>query len=186
MAARDQGWYLPDVIKSLGLSLNENVVLPGGEFGPNQGYPIEVVNLIYNSADVVVSTTVGEGWGLSTVEAMATKTPVIFPNNTALTEIIGEDRGYLVRSGETPNDYIVMPNDNEVPRPITDVMHMAETLMHVYDNREEAAAKAEVAYKWVMNNLVWDKHIVPQWDKIIMDSVLSMAKKQAMISAEDL
>lgn len=188
MAAKDQGWDIPAVVKSLGLTLNEDVLLPGGEFGPNQGFPIEIVNLIYNSSDVVVSTTVGEGWGLSTVEAMACKIPVVFPDNTALTEIVTPERGYLVRSGATPSDYIVMPNDNDVVRPLTNVMHMAETLLHIYDNREEARGKAEVAYNWVKKNLVWEEHIVPQWDKLIMDSVLAMMKKQqsSVISAEEL
>lgn len=188
MAARDQGWHLPELIKSLGLTLGENVLLPGGDFGPNQGYPLEILNLIYNCSDVIVSTTVGEGWGLSSVEGMACRKPIIFPDNTSLSEIVGEDRGYLVRSGATPNDFVVLPNDNEVPRPITDVMHMAELLLHVHDNREEAAARAERGYNWVKEKLVWNKNIVPQWDKIIMGSVLEMAKKQSssVIAAEDL
>ncbi len=189
MAARDQGWYLPDVVRSVGLTLGENVLMPGADFGPNQGYPIEIVNLIYNSADVIVSSTIGEGWGLSTVEAMATKTPVVFPNNTSLTEIVGEDRGYLVRSGETPNDFVVLPNDNEVLRPIVDVMHMAETLIHIYDNRDEAKAKAEKAFSWIKNSLTWDKHVVPQWDKILMNAAVNLAKQSStssVISAEDL
>lgn len=190
MAPQDQGWNLPEVVKGVGLALNEDVLLPGNNFGPNQGYPIEVVNEIYNASDVVMSTTVGEGWGLSTVEAMACKTPIVFPDNTSLNEIIGAERGYLVRSGETPDDFMVLPNDNEVLRPVTSVTHMAETLMHVYDNREEAAQKAETAYKWVRSNLIWDKHIVPQWDKLITGAVSDWVKSQAsstgVISAEEL
>ncbi len=186
MAAKDQGWFLPDVIKSVGLTLGENVLLPGGEFGPNQGYPLDIVNLIYNASDVVVSSTVGEGWGLSSVEAMAVKKPIIFPNNTSLTEIVGEDRGYLARSGETPNDFVVLPSDNEVLRPVVDVMHMAELMMHVYDNREEAAARGENGYNWIKNNLTWDKHVVPMWDKLIMDAAIKAAKQSSVVSAEDL
>lgn len=171
LAARDQGWFIPEIIKSVGLVLGEHVLLPGRQFGPANGFAIDVLNLIYNCSDVVVSTTSGEGWGLSSVEAMACKTPVIFPDNTSLTEIVGQDRGYLVRSGATPNDFVILPNDNEILRPITDIMHMAETLTHVHDHPEEAAARAEVAYDWIAGSLSWDRHIVPQWDRLITDCV---------------
>lgn len=183
MAAKDQGWNLPEVIRSMGLRLNEDVIMPGTDFGPNKGYPIEVVNMIYNASDVIVSSTVGEGWGLSTIEAMSTKTPIVFPNNTALTEIIGEDRGFLVESGATPNDYAVIPMDNEVIRPLVSVTDMAEKLLFIYDNFEEAMKKADVAYDWVKNNLQWEKHIVPQWDKLITEAVAEWAKGQMMQSS---
>lgn len=192
MATKDQGWDLEEVCKGLDLKIGEDVLMPGANFGPNQGYPIQVVNQIYNASDVIVSTTVGEGWGLSTVEAMACRTPLIFPRNTALTEIIGEDeeRGYLVDSGATPNDFCVLPNDNEILRPLASVTELAEKLIHVHDNKEDALRKADAAYTWVTSNLIWDRHIVPMWDELIMQSVASWAKreekKNTVIAAEDL
>lgn len=191
MAPKDQGWDIPEVTKGVGLTLNEDVFLPGNGFGPNQGYPVEVVNQIYNASDVVMSTTLGEGWGLSTVEAMACKVPIVFPRNTAIPEIVGEDRGWLVDSGKTPDDYIVLPHDNEVVRPVTSVTGMAEALLEVHDNRDEAKRRADNAYSWVTSNLIWDKHIIPQWDELIMGAVSDWIKDQTtssagIISAEDL
>jgi D-inositol-3-phosphate glycosyltransferase len=192
MATQDQGWNLTEVIKGMGLVIGEDVLLPGNNFGPNTGYPIEVVNKVYNASDVVMSTTVGEGWGLSTVEAMATRTPILFPNNTALTEIIGanEERGYLVGSGQTPSDFTVLPNDNEILRPLANVMELVEKLMHIHDNRKEAREKADAAYSWVTSTLRWERDIVPMWDKIIMGAVSSWVKKeeatQQIVAAEDL
>ena len=192
MAAQDQGWNIPEVAKGMGLRIGEDILLPGGGFGPNQGFPVEVVNQIYNASDVVISTTVGEGWGLSTVEAMGCKTPILFPNNTAITEIVGanEERGYLVDSGATASDYVVLPNDNEVVRPLANLVQMAEKLVHIHDNREEAAQKAEEAYKWVTSTLVWEKHIVPQWDSLITKAVTDWikggAKQPSVVSAEEL
>lgn len=192
MAAQDQGWNLNEVIKGMGLVLGEDVLMPGNNFGPNKGYPIDIVNQIYNASDVVISTTVGEGWGLSTVEAMATRTPLLFPNNTALTEIIGEneERGYLVGSGATPNDFTVLPNDNEIVRPLASVTEMADKLVHIHDNREDAEEKATAAYNWVTSSLVWERDIVPMWDKIIMDTVSKWVKRdelaQQVVAVEDL
>lgn len=190
MAANDQGWNIPEVVQGVGLRLNEDVLLPGGNFGPNQGFPIDVVNGLYNASDVVVSTTLGEGWGLSSVEAMACKTPIIFPNNTALSEIVGEDRGWLVDSGATPDDYTVLPHDNEVLRPVTSVTALAEALLEVHDNKEEVSKRTKAAYEWVTSNLIWEKNIVPQWDKIVTGAVADWVKRQStgdqVISAEDL
>lgn len=162
---KDQGWNLPEVCKSMGFDTSKDVIFPQN-FGPNQGYPIEILNALYNCSDVVTSTTTGEGFGLSWIESMATKTPVVMPNNTAMAEFITDDRGYLVKSGSNNSLFTVLPNDNEVLRCLTDVDDLVEKLVHIYNNREEAAQKAENAYNWVTTEMDWQKHIVPQWIKL--------------------
>jgi len=62
-AIKDQGWDLAEVCKTFGFDTSKDVIFPKN-FGPNQGYPREVLNLIYNASDVVISTTLGEGFGL--------------------------------------------------------------------------------------------------------------------------
>jgi glycosyltransferase involved in cell wall biosynthesis len=59
MAMQDQGWNLPEVAKLMGFT-SRDIVFPQN-FGPNQGYPREIVNMLYNCSDVIVSTTLGEG-----------------------------------------------------------------------------------------------------------------------------
>ncbi len=170
MSAMDQGWNLPEVIKAFGLNITSDVILPQN-FTPSIGFPLEIVNLLYNASDCVISTTVGEGWGLSWTEAMATKTPVIFPRNTCLGEYITEETGFPYESGGDPDHITVLPNDNEIPRPTAHISDMVEKMIQVHDDKEEAARRAENAYNMVINNLVWDKHINPQWvdlfDKIV-------------------
>jgi D-inositol-3-phosphate glycosyltransferase len=162
MAKKDQGWDLPEIVKAYGLDISKDVIFPEN-FGPNQGYPRQIVNMIYNISDVVVSTTLGEGWGLSWIEAMAAKTPVIMPGNTALVENIDEDKGYLVKSGTNASLYTVVPHDNEVVRPLVDVDDMVEKLLDVYNNREEAKRRAENAYAWIKTKMDWATGVVPQW-----------------------
>ena len=53
-----------------------------GQFSVNQGADISILNQMYNSVNLVVSTTLGEGFGLSCVEGMATKALVMMPNNS--------------------------------------------------------------------------------------------------------
>jgi len=104
-----------------------------------------------------------KGWGLSWPEAMATKTPVIMPRNTALVENITEDKGYLVDSGSKESLFTVIPHDNEIVRPLVDTDKLVETMLHVYNNQEEAKKKAETAYGWVTSELNWQGGIAKQW-----------------------
>lgn len=128
--------------------------------------PVEAMRKIYAGADLVVSTTLGEGWGLSTTEAMACKTPVLMPRHTSLEEIVGKDeeRGYLVDAGTNPNLFISLTRDNELKRPLTDIVHMVEKIQYIKAHPEERKAKAEAAYKW-LENTTWDG-IAKKWDML--------------------
>lgn len=180
MAQQDQGWNLEEVCKAYGLSLTNDVIFPEN-FGPNQGYPREVVNMIYNASDCVVSTTLGEGWGLSWVEAMATKTPVIMPNNTALTECITPDRGWLADSGGSPSLYTVLPHDNEVIRPLVDVNSMVKCMLEIYNNPEEVKKRTEVAFNWVTTELDWQGDIASRWVSIFDKAYNDLMSDQGSI-----
>jgi glycosyltransferase involved in cell wall biosynthesis len=162
MAAVDQGWNLPEVIKAMGLDMSQDVILPQ-KFVPSNGFPLPVLNLIYNACDAVISTTLGEGWGLSWTEAMAVGKPVIFPSNTCLTEYITDETGFPYPSGGDADHVTIIPNDNEVVRPVAHIGKMVERMLEVHDKRDEAARRAQAGHQMVMNNLVWDKHINPKW-----------------------
>ncbi len=189
MAQQDQGWNLPEICKAYGLSIKEHVLFPEN-FGPNQGYPRDIVNMLYNCSDCVISTALGEGWGLSWIEAMATKTPIIMPANTALIENITEDRGYLVRSGTSGALYTVLPHDNEIIRPLVDTDHLIETMLHVYHNYDEAMEKAQNAYDWVTTELNWQASVIPHWIKVFdraygaLTAVEPVKKKEKVLEAE--
>lgn len=178
MMAHDQGWNLPEVIQAFDLDITKDVILPQN-FTASTGFPLEILNLIYNASDCVVSTTVGEGWGLSWTEAMATKTPVIFPQNTVLTEYITEETGYPYPSGGDSDHITILPHDNEVPRPTSHLDKMVEQMIQLHDNREEAKRRAQNAYDMVHSSLLWDENINPQWVDLF-DSI--MASKGAPVA----
>ena len=185
MSRQDQGWDLPLICAAYDLDTATEVIFPEN-FGPNQGYPIKIVNLIYNASDCILSTTLGEGWGLSWIEAMATKTPVLMPGNTALLETITEDRGYLVKSGADISHFTVVPHDNEIVRPLVDVNDMVDKMVYIYNNREEAAQKAENAYDWVYNEMDWQRCIVPMWIKVFDDMYRELTEPKQQESLDTL
>lgn len=184
MAAVDQGWNLPEVVKAFELDIRSEVILPQG-FTPSNGFPLEVLNLIYNASDCVVSTTVGEGWGLSWTEAMATKTPVVFPINTCLGEYITDETGYPYPSGGDPDHITVLPHDNEVPRPTAHVGKMVEQLISLHDDKEEAKRRADNAFKMVSSSLFWNEHINPRWVKLF-DRIVKEQDRPTAANALDI
>ena len=164
----DVGGNLVEIAEHYGLKWDVDWACPApGSYGANQGYPIEIVNQIYGACDVVTSTTVGEGFGLSFNEGAACKKTLLFPRNTALVEMVGEneERGYFLSSGENPNQFTFMgPGDNNILRPTVNVYSLADQLAYIYENPEEATAKAERAY-----NEIWTwKQVGEQWKAVFL------------------
>lgn len=85
---------LQPLLDQLGMSTARDVIFPTN-YSPAYGLPENAMNLLYNCADMFVTTHLGEGWGLSVTEAMAAGTPVVAPDNTSMPEIVGADRGWL-------------------------------------------------------------------------------------------
>lgn len=154
------------------IGLKENWLYPNPKhFENNELFSDDFINSIYNIADVNLSTTLGEGFGLSMVESMATKTINIFPDNTAIHEILNDKRGILVKSGNNPNNLISCgPIDNNQIRPVTDIHDLVGKLLWVYSHKEQVKAIEEDAYNWAQDNLDWDK-IGKEFDKLISNIV---------------
>ena len=168
-AVEDHGWNLFDVATNLGLKVNENICFPN-DFNPNQGYPVQIVNSLYNASDAVISTTLGEGWGLAQTEAMACCKPVVSPDNTACSEILADGRGMLVRSGWDEEAFTVLPHDNEILRPLAHIGDISDALIKLHDDENERHRVAINGYKWATSTLRWDKNIVPVWLQVFSDA----------------
>lgn len=143
MNGEDVGGSIRQWGDQLGLVYLEDYVVPKTMGG---GYPVSLVNQLYNAADCVLTTTHGEGWGLSLTEAMATKTPIVAPDNTSISEILANNRGILVPSGQTNNDWYTQGHEdmNRV-RPLMDVHAGADAVEHVMDGQ---LPDVEGAFKW--------------------------------------
>jgi glycosyltransferase involved in cell wall biosynthesis len=173
MCPVDQGWNIPKLLVEMDMKLGRDVVLPE-KMEPNQGYPLEIINNLYNSCDCVISTTLGEGFGIGWLESMACKTPTLMPDNTAMNELITSDRGYLVDSGSNTSLWTCLPNDNDILRPLVDVDDMVKKMCYIYDNYDEALNKAESAYKWVLSDMQWSGKIAKQWLEIFSKEVVKL------------
>jgi glycosyltransferase involved in cell wall biosynthesis len=132
------GWYLPNLagmaeIQDLLLMNNAHVFQP------------EEVALFYNSADVMAYPTRGEGFGLPSFEAMATKTPAIVTKFGPQEELHKNGRGYFIRVQEQ----LAAINHGWTLFALPDWRDLARQLYHVYANEDEAERIAERAFNWV-------------------------------------
>lgn len=108
-------------------------------------YTEDEMNIFYNAADVLAYPTRGEGFGLPSFEAMATKTPVVATRFGPQEEFHNDDRGYFIDILDmTPKDiagwsWFALPDHRS----------LYKWLKHVHDNPQEATEKAQRAFDWV-------------------------------------
>lgn len=123
----------------------------------------EELMTLYDRFDVFGSATAGEGFGLTTIEAMAQGTPVVITDYTTSEELVerGEPgpRGKLV---EPETMYDEVPRFSSVRRALVDTDDFADALNKYYrkDNlRKEHGQNAE---NWVHKELSWEK-VSQEW-----------------------
>lgn len=112
-------------------------VLPGGGF---VGVGQEQMALLYNAADVFLSTSWGEGFGLTILEAMACGTPVIAQRCSAITEVVG-DGGVLIEPAGRM--YVPMGQEQSIP----DVGRFTYWLERLYESRTKREALGAAAHQ---------------------------------------
>jgi len=113
----------------------------------------------------------GEGWGLSITEAMATKTPIVVPNNTSIPEITDNGkRGWVAGSGDSPSHWIIKENDNDRIRPLMNVEDAADAIIEIMENKNGIVEKkVEAAYEFAQE-LTW-KHVMKDWTNVFNKAV---------------
>ena len=126
----------------LGLDVGTDIFFPK-DFNENMGVSESELNKIYNTFDCFVTTTTAEGWGLSIVEAMATKKLVIAPRHTSIQEITDNgNNAFLFKFMQRA----VFVNDFEKIRFISNPEEVAQVCGIVYNlQNEEDEVKGQVA-----------------------------------------
>ena len=74
-----------------------------------EGWPQQDLNALYNAADLFVTTSRGEGFGLTIAEALACGVPVIAQNVSAIPEVVGPG-GILIE----PQRLLTVPSGEDV------------------------------------------------------------------------
>jgi glycosyltransferase involved in cell wall biosynthesis len=83
-ALQDSGWDILQLADFYGIS--DRMIITSPNMTSGAGVPRHLLKYIYSSFDVQISTTLGEGWGLTQMEGMACRVPQIVPRWSALAE----------------------------------------------------------------------------------------------------
>ena len=166
MGLKDQGWDLMSLfareMHKNGLDANGRIILTANTPNP-PNVEVDMLNAIYNSADVGVNTTKGGGWELVNFEQAACRVAQVVPNHTSTKEIF-EGYGHLIRCDHIDVDTNM---NREMPCPSTD--HLVEILNDLYQNRDKLDATAELCYQRVTDPCFsWDT-IANQFDGVFQE-----------------
>ena len=90
----------------VGINKHQQKKIPKGIIGIERTENTSELAALYSVADVHISCSVEETFGLTVVESMACGTPVIVYNHTAMPELVDNSTGFVVEKGDIENLYI--------------------------------------------------------------------------------
>ena len=145
MGAKDMGWEViplfERMMKAQGLDPTSRLVLTSPNINYISAPPDELLNKIYNAADVGINTADGEGWGLVSFEHASCKKPQIVPRHTACMDI-WENSAMLIDVAAE-----VIDKDLSVTRGLIDANHAGCLLEELYKNEEAREKVGKACYE---------------------------------------
>jgi len=127
------------------------------------GWPDEDMNALYAAADIFVSTSRGEGFGLSLAEAAMTETPVIAQDISSITEVVGPG-GRLVPRGTV----MTVPSGEDVY--LSDVDAFTDAIEGLYASAGARRDLGQAGRKHVLASFDWDV-ATKQFDGLIHELI---------------
>lgn len=161
-----RGLNLIEVAMKLGIQ--DNVSFSYGTY-LSAGWSSDALNVLYNLADVHVSASSSEGFGIPTLESMACGKANIAPDCTSFTELIGNDpdedfgknRGLLAKI----SDWQMEPIGRF--KPLVSQEHLAIMMKKLYVDEKLREKLGDNGMVWV-KQYSWDK-IVGEWDRLLKE-----------------
>ena len=156
-ARKDAGWDLESVARYYGIA--DRVLFTGTDDLRN-AVGLSSMQLVYSSMDVQVSTTLGEGWGLTTMEGMACGIPQVVPDWAALGE-------WATPAQKVPcSTTIVHPEINTVGA-IPDKAAFIATLDRLYRNPAQRNQLAEEGTAFVRQKRFCWSSVAKQMEEVV-------------------
>lgn len=151
-------------------SRNLSLVEAGAIFD-NRDMPLEELIELYHSSHVFLFPSMGEGWGLTLHEAMATGLPAIYTPWSAMRDWVPEKYAYSLKFGMKPID-AVRQNGPDVgkfyhraPAAYPDIEHLARRMYQVYSRYDEAREKGYRGGE-IVREITWERSAREFLDKV--------------------
>lgn len=179
MGQKDQGWdVMPLFHREMarqGLDPNNRIIMTSPTpYGP--AVDVELLNVIYNVADVGVNTCKGEGWGLVNFEHAACRVAQVVPDHTSCKEIF-DGYGRLIRNLHADVD----TNFGRI-MPCPDDNHLAEILTELYEDRKQLDAVAQACYDRVTDSCFDWETVAADFNDVFQEVLTKKKEPQIKVS----
>ena len=114
------------------------------------GWPQEDLNALYNAADIFLSTSRGEGFGLTLAEAAMVGLPIVAQNVSAIPETVGP--GALLVE---PDRFLTVPSGEDVA--LADAEAFSQAIRELYLSAGKRRDLGEAGRKHVLESFSWDQ-----------------------------
>lgn len=118
----------------------------------------EEIPSIMRKSDIYICASLGEGFGIPLMHAMALHIPVITTRFGGVLEFCHPDNCTYLE----PTAYKSIVHMDGIPQlenkiwPVLSIKNTAATIRHALQNKKDLDNKASIAYKYVHNNLTYD------------------------------
>ncbi len=144
-------------------SIKDRFFFPGIN-NPAQGYPLPMLNMMYNICDAHVLCTSGEGFGCTVSESLAAGVPTFTNDYAASAELIKNSGGGEVFSAR---EFTYRGQDHNFYRPHTNFEDLIAKVTPVLDDPELKRKYSKKGKAWALN-MNWDL-IIMDWEKELED-----------------
>ncbi len=158
--------------------------IPKNIFLRNEAVTPAWLNRYYNRADVFVTLTRGEGWGLPITEAMLCGLPVIAPLSTAMLDYLNEEVAFCLPTyqrsiSEITDDFgqgFKKHEGTNVNYFEVNIQQARETMRAVFLNRQKAAIIGEKGRQHILKN--WS---IDRFSEAVYQAIIDFSKSKLKI-----
>ncbi len=170
------GWRIDDIIEEQKLRNGNSVMyFEQVAHGASEMHliPEEELAKLYQMADAFVLLA-GEGFGLPTIEAMATRVPCILINHSASGELGADGRAHLVNNIHSQT----WTGGHLTERPVPDTDETVEAFAKIFRDRAYRESIAQKGYDFA-TKYTWDK-VTEDWNTLFLEHEIPFLKPMKM------
>ena len=134
----------------------------------------EKMNVLYNISDFCINTSYAEGFGLATLEAMMTGTPIIAPKTGGLTRQAVDHRDGTHNGIALDIDFKTLVGSQTVPFIYEDYVHnenFAKAMMKLYDMDDKAKRELTRKVKKYVSTQFNHQGTIDSWHNSMMSTI---------------
>lgn len=121
------------------------------------GLPTEALVVLYNAADLYVSTTSGEGFGLTLAEAAACGVPVITTDFAAGPEVVGPGGVLVPPLRDAYGDMVHLHSTYGMDWAVPDGRGFVQPILDLLNKPHRRASMGEAGRRHVLRSFRWDE-----------------------------